>query len=324
MNIVRQSFRDLTFREVLACSREHLSSIALIEVEPFGSDRLHDIGLEVRLLEGASVGRLWSSPGRATRTREHVAQSGDNVVLVMPTSTPMVISRAGHDEVPCRPGEAFVWASDEPASFAYGRACDTLNISIPRNVAETIAPRFARRVMTTIDHRDAPDLRLLCRYTALLLGEEGMSPAAAALAAAHLQELVGLVLSPGESASDARGLRGARLAAIKADLLENLALPLSPAAVAARHGISARYLRDLFAGEGGSFTAFVLGARLERARRMLCHPRRRGATIAATAYASGFNDLSYFNRAFRRRFGLSPSELVASMQAGGRALPPGP
>jgi AraC-like DNA-binding protein len=37
---------------------------------------------------------------------------------------------------------------------------------------------------------------------------------------------------------------------------------------------------------------------------------RRG--ITAIAYECGFNDLSYFNRSFRRRFGLTPSEARAA------------
>jgi AraC-like DNA-binding protein len=42
---------------------------------------------------------------------------------------------------------------------------------------------------------------------------------------------------------------------------------------------------------------------------MLLSPRFAGRRIAEVAYEVGFNDLSYFNRSFRRRFGLSPREV---------------
>jgi AraC-like DNA-binding protein len=45
--------------------------------------------------------------------------------------------------------------------------------------------------------------------------------------------------------------------------------------------------------------------RLRRAAELL--PRQGGRRISEIAFECGFNDLSYFNRCFRRRFGLTPS-----------------
>ena len=42
---------------------------------------------------------------------------------------------------------------------------------------------------------------------------------------------------------------------------------------------------------------------------MLLDSRYAHLTIAQLAYSNGFNDISYFNRAFRRRFGVTPSDL---------------
>jgi AraC-like DNA-binding protein len=41
-------------------------------------------------------------------------------------------------------------------------------------------------------------------------------------------------------------------------------------------------------------------------------PLSAGRSITAVAFEAGFNDLSYFNRTFRRRFGLTPSEARAA------------
>jgi AraC-like DNA-binding protein len=73
--------------------------------------------------------------------------------------------------------------------------------------------------------------------------------------------------------------------------------------------LSTRYIRMLFESEGTSITEFVREERLTRARLLLLSPRFAERRIAEIAYAVGFNDLSYFNRAFRRRFGRSPSEV---------------
>ena len=85
--------------------------------------------------------------------------------------------------------------------------------------------------------------------------------------------------------------------------------------VAGRHGISSRYIRKLFEQDGTSFTAFVLAERLARIRRMLQDPRYAHQTIAQLSHSNGFNDISYFNRAFRRQFGATPSDF---REAGGK------
>ena len=41
---------------------------------------------------------------------------------------------------------------------------------------------------------------------------------------------------------------------------------------------------------------------------MLCHPRYDGLLISTIAYDIGFSDLSHFNRAFRERYGMTPSD----------------
>jgi AraC-like DNA-binding protein len=42
---------------------------------------------------------------------------------------------------------------------------------------------------------------------------------------------------------------------------------------------------------------------------MLRDPRCATRRIGEIAYDVGFGDLSYFNRAFRRRYGVTPSEV---------------
>jgi AraC-like DNA-binding protein len=48
---------------------------------------------------------------------------------------------------------------------------------------------------------------------------------------------------------------------------------------------------------------------------MLCDPRLAARSISSVAFEVGFGDLSYFNRAFRRRYGATPSEVRRSMPA---------
>jgi AraC-like DNA-binding protein len=120
-------------------------------------------------------------------------------------------------------------------------------------------------------------------------------------------------------------LRAARLSAIKADILDNLRQPtLSIHAVAHRHGISARYIRQLFAADGASFADFVLERRLAAVHLMLSDVRFADRTISAIAFEVGFGDVSEFSRVFRRRYGVTPSDVreAARLKSANRPAPP--
>jgi AraC-like DNA-binding protein len=144
---------------------------------------------------------------------------------------------------------------------------------------------------------------------------------------AQLCDLVAVTLGATRDAAavaEGRGLRAARLRAIKNEIEAHLAHhDLSPDRVAKRQRVSASYIRKLFASEGTSFSEYVLTRRLVRARRMLTDRRWIGVGIAAIAYDAGFGDLSYFNRAFKREYGTTPSEVrdAAAAEYGFRHRP---
>ena len=80
---------------------------------------------------------------------------------------------------------------------------------------------------------------------------------------------------------------------------------LDPAGVAKQLGMSVRYLHRLLEPTGRTFSQHLLGQRLERALAALHNPDSR-LKIADIAFASGFSDISHFNRSFRRAFGDTP------------------
>lgn len=72
-------------------------------------------------------------------------------------------------------------------------------------------------------------------------------------------------------------------------------------------GVSRATLYRLFKPLGG--VAYVIQAeRLDRAAERLMDRQDR-RTVTTIAHASGFADLPHFHHAFRRRFGLRPSDL---------------
>ncbi|AXE64578.1 hypothetical protein BBF93_10305 [Hyphomonas sp. CACIAM 19H1] len=191
-----------------------------------------------------------------------------------------------------------------------------LNIAIPKAV---LVPRLRAGTDSLLPTHSlaSPVARLLQGYAmTLLMDERAITPAEEALFSAHIIDLAALLLGPGRDAAEQakqQGVRAARRQAIKADVAVHLSEPeLSLDWIARRHGLSVPYIRALFYDEGSSFTDHVMHARLDHVRALLLDPKLSGRTIAALALMAGFGDISWFNQVFRRRFGMTPSDMRAS------------
>jgi AraC-like DNA-binding protein len=151
-------------------------------------------------------------------------------------------------------------------------------------------------------------LSLAMDYSDLLLQHPEAAREAGIAVAAHLMDLVALGLGArGDAAPAARrsGLRAVRLKAMLRILERRFTEPdFSARKLAAAAGLSERYVNELMYEAGASFTTRLSELRLRKAAELLAHARGR---ISDVAFDCGFNDLSYFNRCFRRRFGLTPS-----------------
>jgi AraC-like DNA-binding protein len=163
-------------------------------------------------------------------------------------------------------------------------------------------------------------LKLLRNYVDAVFDDPGLAmPEMRQLIIAQLCDLIAVTLGAtrdATAAAEGRGIRAARLRAIKSDIEAHLTYSaLSPGIVARRQGVSDSYIRKLFESEGTSFSQFVLGRRLLRAQRMLTDRRWADRSIAWIAFETGFGDLSYFNRTFKRFYGNTPSEARGAMIA---------
>ena len=206
----------------------------------------------------------------------------------------------------CADGD-FGVARTEPVRF--------VGLRMPRKQLAPLIPDVDDRTMRVVPPGAHP-VKLLTGYLAALTElHDLLSPATSRVIAGHVHDLVALSIAPTRDAvafAEA-SVRAARLRTIKSDVVGSLEdCTLSVAAVAARHRVTPRYVHKLFESEGATFTRFLTERRLDRAHRMLRDERLVARTITSIAYDVGFNDLSHFNRAFRRRYHATPSDVRAA------------
>ena len=206
--------------------------------------------------------------------------------------------------------------SADVGAMQFDEDFDYLNLRLPRSALAPFVDDVGATLMRPIPaHSEA--LRLLVRYAQIIrAGPMPESPELQHLLAAHLRDLVAHAVGATRDAGDVlrqRGVGAARLAAIKADILNALGHPIKADELARRHGISPVYIHKLFAREGTTLSSYVLEQRLLLAHHALSDPTLRHRSISFVAFGLGFGDLSHFNRRFRRRFGLTPSDVRAGI-----------
>ena len=121
------------------------------------------------------------------------------------------------------------------------------------------------------------------------------------------------------STTTERGVRASRRSAVLDAIESHSGDPkLRVGIVAALLKITPRYVHLLLEETGRSFGQHLLQVRLEKAKAMLCDPRRYRRHIGDIAIEAGFSDLSYFSRAFRRRYGATPTMVREAARQGSR------
>lgn len=169
-------------------------------------------------------------------------------------------------------------------------------------------PDFDRLIEAPLDISCEP-FRLLQSFLNLPnAGVELNAPALARLNADYVVDLIVMALSgrlDDAEAMQRRTLPETRYRVILGEIERDIGDPkLSGKAIAARVGITERYLQQLMEMHGATFSHFVLRQRLDKAASLLV--AKRNLRISEVAYLCGFSDLSYFNRSFKKRFGENP------------------
>jgi AraC-like DNA-binding protein len=268
--------------------------------------------VEYLALGAVGLGRGTGSINRIERRRDHVAADGvDCFVLVVNRSGGDSFARAGSRSGAVPAGGAMLFDFAEPSVNVYPGDHRWSSLRVPRRLLCGAVPNVADVAGIAIPPGNQA-LRLLTHYAdALFADEDPRHPAILAQAGQHLMDLMVLALGAERDNAEIarhRGLRAARLAAVLRRIRADYADPeISPDAVAVRVGISTRYLHQLLHETGASFAERIQELRLAKAFALLRGDGGGGRKVSDAAYAAGFNDLSHFNRLFRRAYGLTPT-----------------
>ena len=309
VRVLRVSTDDWPEADRVAMFRENVGRDRVV-VEALAGDALRIDSTFIQLPQLTLVS------ARRSALRSDFADANDRLTINLGGEA---LASQGGREFVLGPGDAVAFTSDEIGSITTGRSGRLATMEFMDGGLRRMlgSPRQSSALPIAAK---TPALLLLRRYVAGLWTSDVLETSAVrSIAIEHIRDLAALAVGSNHAAEEiaaGRGVRAARLHAVKQDIVGRLQEELTLRDIAARHRLSERYVRMLFESEGTSFSEFVRHERLKRARRMLLKPGSDHRLISDIAYEVGFNDLSYFNRSFRRRFGMSPRDLRAFSREG--------
>src|SRR5882762_6845034 len=298
-----------------ACREIYGRTLSKRDIEPFSAEQFHTEAT-LRRMPGLGIVTARRSAAIYRLRREFI--DSDDVVVTVGLTTSYEAHQLDH-LLNLKPGEAIVLTASEPVFLKVPTYGKYINVRAPRRTLSSLVADLDAAYGRPIP-ADNPALRLLTRYIGIIEETESLAaPDLRRQAVTHIHDLMALAIGATREAAEiakSRGARAARLRVIKEDIANRLDQPgLSVAIIAARHRIKPRWVQRLFESEGTTFTEYVLAQRLVRAHRLLTNPLYVNQKVSTMALDIGFGDLSYFNRAFRRRYGMTPSELRAAARS---------
>jgi len=311
---LRFSTDDFPERDRAEAWREILGrAVMKLEIDPLPGCS-YQAAITLHSLPYLDIGAGVYRRGMQFRRTPALIDSND-LVLVVTLAGARTMRQHGR-EVMLRAGEAaLVTCEESGVAISHSRE-RFLTFRLPHNVIAPLIDDLDGCLLRRIP-KDNDALRLLVGYAGVIRNTDALrTPEVRQLAARHIHDLIALTLGATRDAAagaEGRGMRAARLHAIKADIASHLGdQALTVGAVAAHQRVSPRYVQMLFETEGMTFSRFVLRHRLARAHDMLTDFHYACSTIGAIALEAGFGDLSTFNHAFRRVYGASPSDVRAA------------
>lgn len=253
---------------------------------------------------------------------EVTVSSGDGVLddylLTLPVAGAGMF-RYGDTEVPATPGRGVIIGPHREFEFAFDAAWDQVIVRLDRGRVESVAAGITGEVGPV--HFDVALAEGVSSLDGLLESAVSLVDSAAVEHRPHLlwqleQVIIETLLlaQPNNRTSvdpdDAQPV-SPRLRRAMDFMLDRLGDPLTVTAVAEACGTSVRSLQAGFRRELGSTPLqWLRSQRIERAHALLAGGAP-GLSVTDVAYSCGFFHLGEFSNAFRRRYGVTPSTVLA-------------
>ncbi|WP_218042969.1 helix-turn-helix domain-containing protein [Steroidobacter gossypii] len=283
-------------------------SLAALRSVAAGEQRFQ-ANVKGKLIGDLMIGRLQGAGHISERTRLEISQQPRHHygAVIHLGGKPLMRCRGRLIQV--QPGDISILSTMDDFWFDGEAPFEYMVVRLPERWPDS--RMFRPELLTgSVISRANPLRGILVDYVVSVFHQSDRLPASAAAAVAqHILDLLSatLVEEPLQIGGSA-ALRAALFDSACRMIASHATDPeLRTEAIARRLRISVRMLQRIFKENDATVAQRISMARIARSATMLANDRGSGATITEIAFASGFRDLTTFERAFCASKGMTPS-----------------
>jgi AraC-like DNA-binding protein len=245
------------------------------------------------------------------RTAQHIAQARTDDLLLVRQGAGRLVLEQQDREVSLQPGHMTLLDPMLPYCGKFSSGSRTLVLKLQRRELEARIGKPGELVVRPLKPA-IPESALTSSFLELLAAyADRLDAASQEMTQDQTLDLIAVSLAKaidrgGRSLSSPRMLA---LQKVRAAIDSRLTDPtLDTKTVSAATGLSVRYANAVLARVDTSVGRLIREKRLDRCRRSLGDPLQSHRTVSEIAYGWGFSDLTSFGRAFKRAYGMLPSD----------------
>jgi AraC-like DNA-binding protein len=266
--------------------------------------------LETNALRDVRFSRVVSDAQHVVRSRQRIRQAPDDFFLISVQCGGSGVVAQQERVARLTVGDFALYDATQPYELHFDGPFEQLVLRIPRQYLArriacperltAVAFRASQGSTAVISNFMVQVYREMCRFDPACLVR-------------MYQVLVDLIVA-GLSGTLTDGLPTANRLAMQQRIKTFVEMHLSDSSldcqrIAAEFGISLSYLNKLFQDNDMPLSEWIWSRRLDKARTAIESSRATGQSITQIAYDWGFKDPAHFSRAFKARFGATPSSI---------------
>ncbi|MBT2186118.1 helix-turn-helix domain-containing protein [Sphingobium nicotianae] len=206
-----------------------------------------------------------------------------------------------------RAGEWLVIDGARPHSVVNERDASQISLQLPKSLLSERDYRLATTLSAPIETRGRISKLLFECLRMTIEDLDDLSDPAEQELGLSLLEMLRIIINDASSAHERASSRDALERRVHDYVRCNLSNPaLSVETIATAMGCSPRYIHKVFEGQE-SVSRMIWSLRLQRCKEALMATSGTSATLTELAYNFGFSNSAHFSRAFKERFGTTPS-----------------
>lgn len=298
---------ELTPSSAIATISSMLCEVEIVRGErPPGVLRASQIGDMMLLRSTAQEGRLVTARSDRLIHRSNI----DDFLLGMVAEGNFSISQNGR-QASLAPGEIILIDSRQKYELEVSGALDLIVLKIGRNSVQTHIMEYGRYLGLPLKTEWGIGFVVKKMLNACIETAPYMGASEGRRLEFGLIDLIGAAYRSQMDGSEAGGKQTYKIfSRLRQFVEDHLADPeLGPAMISRELGLSDRYVRKMFAAHGATLMGWIKDRRLQKCHQAISQGGSDYASFADIAYAHGFSDISSFNRAFKAKFRVTPSEV---------------